>query len=104
MLFRNIIPEENDVVPSVLHQVLSLPATIHQAVRVTAMRLVGELSEWIDKHPETLQAVLQHILQGLQDPVLASEAATALQSVCAKCREQMTQHFGGKYHCHTVIR
>jgi len=92
---RNIIPEENDVVPSVLHQVLSLPATIHQAVRVTAMRLVGELSEWIDKHPETLQAVLQHILQGLQDPVLASEAATALQSVCAKCREQMTQHFGG---------
>ena len=44
--------------PSVLHQVLSLPATIHQAVRLTAMRLVGELSEWIDKHPETLQVQL----------------------------------------------
>ncbi|XP_023333907.1 transportin-3 isoform X1 [Eurytemora carolleeae] len=92
---RNIFPDEEEVVPAVLHQVLALPFTLHQAVRVTAMRLVGELSEWIDRHPETLQAVLQHLLQGLQDPVLASDSATALESICAKCREQMTQHFTG---------
>jgi hypothetical protein len=41
------------------------------------------------------QAVLQHVLHGLQDPVLASEAATALQSICTKCRSQMAQHFTG---------
>ena len=52
---RNIFPDEGEVVPAVLHQVLALPSTLHQAVRVTAMRLVGELSEWIDRHPETLQ-------------------------------------------------
>ena len=52
---RNIFPDEEEVVPAVLHQVLALPFTLHQAVRVTAMRLVGELSEWIDRHPETLQ-------------------------------------------------
>ena len=92
---RSILPEEENIVPSVLHQVLSLPVTIHQAVRVTSLRLVGELSEWIEKHPATLQAVLQHLLAGLQDPSLSSEAATALQSVCTKCREQMTQHFAG---------
>ena len=42
-----------------------------------------------------LQAVLQHVLHGLQDPILASEAATALQSICTKCRDQMAQHFTG---------
>ncbi len=41
--------------PQVLHEVLALPPTIHQAVRVMATRLVGELAEWIDQHPETLQ-------------------------------------------------
>ncbi len=41
--------------PQVLHQVLSLPPTLHQAVRVMATRLVGELAEWIEQHPDTLQ-------------------------------------------------
>ena len=39
--------------------------------------------------------MLQHVLHGLQDPILASEAATALQSICTKCRDQMAQHFTG---------
>lgn len=92
---RNILPEESEIVPQVLQQVLGLPPTIHQAVRVMATRLVGELAEWIEQHPDTLQAVLQHVLHGLQDPVLASEAATALQSICTKCRSQMALHFTG---------
>ena len=46
--------------PAVLQEVLTLPAAggggmLHQAVRVTATRLIGELSEWIGKHPDTLQ-------------------------------------------------
>ena len=35
---------------AVLQQVLALPATIHLAVRHTAIKLVGELCEWIEKH------------------------------------------------------
>eukprot|EP00088_Acartia_fossae_P042626 TRINITY_DN4480_c0_g1_i2.p1 TRINITY_DN4480_c0_g1~~TRINITY_DN4480_c0_g1_i2.p1 ORF type:complete len:953 (-),score=229.01 TRINITY_DN4480_c0_g1_i2:485-3304(-) len=101
---RNIHPEEKDIVPAVLQEVLTLPAAgggggmLHQAVRVTATRLIGELSEWIGKHPDTLQAVLEHLLHGLQDPVVASEAANSLQSICSMCKEQMTQHFGGLLH------
>jgi len=30
------------------------------------------------------------VLHGLQDPVLASEAANALQSICSKCRIEIT--------------
>ena len=60
---RNILPDENTIVPGVLQQVLALPQTIHIAVRLTATRLVGELCEWIEKHPETLQATLNYLLQ-----------------------------------------
>ena len=76
-------------------QVLSLPASMHLAVRHTALRLVGELSEWIEKHPDTLQATLNYLLQGLQDPRLASQAATALQAICSQCRARMAEHFTG---------
>ena len=53
---RNIHPDEHEIVPPVLQEVLAMPATgLHQAVRVTATRLIGELGEWISKHPDTLQ-------------------------------------------------
>ena len=60
---RNILPDENTIVPGVLQQVLALPQNIHIAVRLTATKLVGELCEWIEKHPETLQATLNYLLQ-----------------------------------------
>ena len=31
----------------------------------------------------------------MQDPVLASEAATALQAICSQCRANMAEHFSG---------
>jgi len=92
---RNILPQDEEVAPQVLQQVLSLPPTLHQMVRTTATRLVGELSEWIEHHPAILQAVLQYLLQGLQDPPRAGEAATALQLICSKCSKHMAQHFTG---------
>jgi len=95
---RNILPEEETVVPAVLQQVLSLPGSIHLAVRLTAIKLVGELCEWIEKHPDTLQATLNYLLQGLQDKQLASESATALQAICSHCRNRMAEHFNGLLH------
>jgi len=95
---RNLLPDENEVVPQVLQQVLALPETMHVAVRQTALRLVGELCEWIDKHPSILQDVLNWLLGGLQNTKMSSEAATALQNICSQCRQQMTEHFSGLIH------
>lgn len=39
--------------------------------------------------------VLQYLLEGLQQPQLASMAATALQSISTQCKDQMTEHFQG---------
>lgn len=46
--------EENDVVPKVVEAILNLPPNTHIAVRHTSLLLLGELCEWIEKHPQSL--------------------------------------------------
>lgn len=55
---RNLIPDENDVVPRVIESLLDIPDTAHVAVRHTSLKLVGELCEWVDRHPEYLERIL----------------------------------------------
>ncbi|XP_064600886.1 LOW QUALITY PROTEIN: transportin-3-like [Liolophura sinensis] len=92
---KNILPEENEIVPQVIQAILSLPENTHIAVRHTSIQLIGELCEWIEHHKQVLEPVLQFLLSGLQNPQLATVAATSLQSVCSMCRDQMTDHFTG---------
>jgi transportin-3 len=49
-----ICREENDVVPKVVEAILNLPPNSHIAVRYTSLLLLGELCEWIEKHPQSL--------------------------------------------------
>ncbi|XP_012941104.1 transportin-3 [Aplysia californica] len=95
---KNILPEENEIVPQVVEAILALPETTHLAVRYTSIQLLGELSEWIERHPQLLDLILRYLLVGLQQPVLASIAARSLQSICTQCRDQMTSHFQGLMH------
>jgi len=39
--------------------------------------------------------VLQFLMNGLQQPQLASAAAISLQNICSQCSEHMTSHFSG---------
>ncbi|RZF36032.1 hypothetical protein LSTR_LSTR005848 [Laodelphax striatellus] len=92
---KNVLPEENDVVPKVVEAILNLPQNTHIAVRYTSLLLLGELCEWIEKHPQSLEPVLNFLLFCLQQPKLASAAATALQSICSACCKHMDVHFNG---------
>ena len=74
---------------------LSIGPDTHLAIRSITLRLVAQLSEWIDNHPDTLDQVLKFILDGLHIPAVASEAARAVHSVCQKCKERMAPHFEG---------
>ncbi len=40
-------------------------------------------------------SILQFLITGLQQPQLAAAAATALQSICAQCQDQMVTNFNG---------
>ena len=51
---------EENVVPQVVDAVLHLPPTVHVAVRHTSLKLVGELKEWIEKHPQYIGLSLVH--------------------------------------------
>ncbi|XP_075224525.1 transportin 3 isoform X1 [Lycorma delicatula] len=92
---KNILPEESEVVPKVVEAILNLPTGTHIAVRYTSILLLGELCEWIEKHPQSLEPVLNCLLYCLQQPQLASVAANSLQSICSSCRNHMAVHFNG---------
>ena len=92
---KNILPEENEVVPKVVEAILNLPDNTHLAVRHTSILLLGELCEWIELHPQSLEPVLNFLLYCLQRPPLASAAAVALQAICSACCEHMGVHFSG---------
>lgn len=58
--------------------------------------LLGELAEWIDNHPESLEAVLNFLLFSLnQKNGLAAAAANALTQICTTCKSRMTCHLSG---------
>ncbi|KAL5279891.1 Trn-SR family protein [Megaselia abdita] len=93
---KNILPEENEVIPKVVEAILNLPENTHIAVRYTSIMLLGELCDWIDSHPQSLQAVLNFLLFSLQQKNgLAPAAAISLTHICSANREQMTYHITG---------
>lgn len=58
--------------------------------------LLGELSEWIDNHPESLEAILNFLLYSLnQKNGLAAAAASALTQICTACKSRMIYHLNG---------
>lgn len=57
---------------------------------------MGELCDWIDFHPETLEAVLNFLLIALKHKSgLAGAAANALQLICTHCKKHMVRHMSG---------
>ena len=70
----------------------------HLAVRHTSVKLVGELADWVNHHPEHLAHILNWLLISLREPKIASQAAEALLNICSQCQNHMTPHFQGIVH------
>jgi len=84
------------VIPKVVEAILNMSEQTHIAVRYTAILLIGELCDWIENHPESLEAVLNFLLYALQQKNgLAPAAAMALTSICSACRQKMVCHISG---------
>ncbi|XP_071056779.1 transportin-3 isoform X2 [Onthophagus taurus] len=89
---KNVLPSENDVVPKVVEAILNVPENTHIAVRHTSVLLLGQLCEWIEKHPETLDMILNFLVYCLPQQGIGAAAATALQSICGTCGDHMPGH------------
>lgn len=83
------------MLPFAVPVLLSIPPNTHYAIRSTTLRLVAELADWINQHPDQLDIVLGFMLNSLQMPPVASEAANAVRKVCEKCKDRMAPHFSG---------
>ncbi|KAK7058745.1 hypothetical protein SK128_012246 [Halocaridina rubra] len=92
---KNLMPEENEVVPPILEGVLSQPDEVHLQVAFTSVQLLAELNEWIACHPNLLPLVLQFLTKRLHNKHLATVSAKALDAVCQSCRDHIEQHFEG---------
>lgn len=93
---RNIFVEENVIVPQVIEAILQLPENCHIAIRYTSVNILGQLCDWISAHPETLEAILNFLLNALQKKTaLASAAAQSLQLICSSCHRDMIHHITG---------
>ena len=84
--------KENEVVPKVVEAILNIPKDTHIAVRYTSVLLLGELCEWVEKHQETLDPVLNFLVCCLPQPGIGAAAATSLQNICAACNDHMSRH------------
>ncbi|XP_008555701.1 transportin-3 [Microplitis demolitor] len=92
---KNILPEEDQVVPEVVEAILNVHENTHIAVKHTSILLLGELCEWINSHARSLEPILNFLLVCLSQDGLASVASGALHSICTACPEHMASHFPG---------
>ncbi|CAB3980536.1 transportin-3-like isoform X2 [Paramuricea clavata] len=89
--FRACNPE---IVTTLFNLVFNKPESpAHIVVKYTAIKLIGELAQWIDKNPKILDLVLQILYQGLQTQDLSCVSAESLQKVCTSCQKRMAHHF-----------
>lgn len=72
--------------------ILNLPEHTHIAVRYTSVLLLGELCEWVEQHPTSLDPILNFLICCLSQQGIGAAAATALQNICAACNEHMARH------------
>uniref|UniRef100_T1JH21 Transportin-3 n=1 Tax=Strigamia maritima TaxID=126957 RepID=T1JH21_STRMM len=95
---KDVCLDEIEIVPKVINAILNLSDETHIAVRFTSIRLIGEFCDWVDKHPQTLEPILNFLLKCLRQRELSTVAAAALLNICSACTYQMGFHFDGLLH------
>lgn len=71
---------------------MNVPAATHIAVKYTSVLLLGELCDWIEKHPDSLDLILNFLVCCLQQAGIGAAAATALQNICSSSNDSMPRH------------
>lgn len=93
---RNILPDENEVVPKVVEAILNLPESCHIAIRYTSINILGELCDWIECHPESLQPIISFLLYALQQKNgIATAAANGMHLICSSSRDHLMTQITG---------
>lgn len=76
----------------VVQALLNLPQQVHVSVRSTGIKLIGELSEWLNKHPQFIDSALNFVCTGFHNPLLFQVAANTMLNICTNCQQHMINH------------
>ncbi|CAF0896059.1 unnamed protein product [Brachionus calyciflorus] len=89
---KSISQEEEQCVTQVVQAILSLPSQVHISVKCTGIRLIGELCDWLNKHPLFIDNALNFVCSGFSDPNVAQIAANTMLNICTQCQTHLINH------------
>lgn len=89
---KSVSQEDENCVTQVAQAILSLPEGVHVSVKCTGIRLVGELCEWLNKHPHFISNSLNFVCNGFTNPILCQVAANTMLNICTQCQQHMLNH------------
>jgi hypothetical protein len=75
---------------SSMYMTLSTTTQVPSRTRRTAVDILGQFSEFFERHTQYLPAALDFLFSSLQSPVLAQQAASSIASLCSSCRASLT--------------
>ena len=83
-----------------LHSILEQPAaTTHPCMRITSLKLIGDLYMWISHHRENwLERSVQFLISGMSEQGPCQKdfqlvGAESLKSLCTSCRGELAKHY-----------
>ncbi|KAK0538574.1 Nuclear import receptor [Tilletia horrida] len=82
-------PSDDTVIPLIMDIIPTLPA--HPKLQYAALLVVSRYTEWVNRHPERIPAVLTYVSSGLSatDADVAAAAAQALNYLCQDCSQHL---------------
>lgn len=89
---KSISYDEEQSVIQVVQSILNLPEQVHISVRCTGIKLIGELCEWLNKHPQFIDQALNFVCYGFSNSQLCQAAANTMLSICTECQQHMINH------------
>ena len=79
-------------------------ASTHPCMRITSLKLIGDLYMWISHHRDNwLENCFQFLLAGLAETGPCQKefqlvAAESLKSICTSCRQELAKHYESLIH------
>ncbi|VDD89398.1 unnamed protein product [Enterobius vermicularis] len=93
VVIHNVLPTEETVVPSLVRAVLELSPDSHPALFHTAIRLFGNLVDWLDENKAYRDECIDWLLNKAQSEIYVRVAAESLETIFDKCGASLTKYF-----------
>uniref|UniRef100_A0A0N5B0K8 Xpo1 domain-containing protein n=1 Tax=Syphacia muris TaxID=451379 RepID=A0A0N5B0K8_9BILA len=93
IVIHNVLPMEDNIVPSLVKAVLKLPNDSHPALFHTAVKFFGNLVDWLEENSSYCDDCIDWLLNKAQSEVYVKVAAESLERIFEKCGPSLKKYF-----------